>query len=423
MPVNYFPPLAEKLTWGDIQGAIELQEDLLLILNSKADADHSHLPQEVGLSNVTNDKQIKDSQLEQKLTFDKAKVPSSYAVQEPVDLFPGYLFNGIDSHIEIAHDPKLSFTNGSFDLPFTIAALYTPLAGNSYHHIAAKYDLGAEYTLFIDSTGNVTFRLYSASFANFIEISATNAATEAEKSYFIAGVYDGSGTAAGLKIYVNGIEYTDNPITNNYAGMAISASPLKLGALASFHMKGLLSAVLIFDKELSAASIRNLCPKGLFCHHSIDELGINNPVLSLDSQNANPQVWIDASSNELHGICNNTVPVNRGRAIICSIAKGISSDSELDDMISGGYVIEAVYIKVQQGGSAGKNVNIGISAGGSELTAAFELGSNITYELIPQQKIFTVGANIFINDNSTLTAWDSGTQLIFDISINMKRLV
>jgi hypothetical protein len=80
MPISFLPGIANNINWGDIEGIITDQSDLINELNSKAASDHNHdnsysplshlsdinnphnvSKAQVGLSNVTNDAQIKRS--------------------------------------------------------------------------------------------------------------------------------------------------------------------------------------------------------------------------------------------------------------------------------------------------------------------------------------------------------------------------
>jgi hypothetical protein len=61
------------LMWSAIDGAVYTNARTRINI-------HTHTPTDVGLSNVTNDLQLKAAQLEQTLTNDANKVPSSAAV-------------------------------------------------------------------------------------------------------------------------------------------------------------------------------------------------------------------------------------------------------------------------------------------------------------------------------------------------------
>ena len=93
--------------------------------------------------------------------------------------------------------------------------------------------------------------------------------------------YDGSGVAAGMKIYINGVESQDSAYQGGiYNGMQITTSPLDLGNGNTNGYVGDLDECSIYNKQLSTAEIIEMY-----------NLGNPNDLTTLTTSSANLIGW------------------------------------------------------------------------------------------------------------------------------------
>jgi hypothetical protein len=116
-----------------------------------------------------------------------------------------------------------TFTDNLGDVPLSISFWIKLDSTASTQYIAAKgfVAIFAEWSIHIDSTNRITFRLNSqGSASNYIESRKTSAYTGAHSGwdYFVL-TYDGSETSAGIKIYRNGSDVGTPNSLGSYSGM------------------------------------------------------------------------------------------------------------------------------------------------------------------------------------------------------------
>ena len=187
-------------------------------------------------------------------------------------------FSADGDTIDIADSDNLSFTDGAgTDKPFSISAwVYVGNIATDSGVIISRRDrdgpapqLGEwivehvngklraylyadkDYNAGAITTFKTTNRLYFNS-------SAANLTSSTW--HFITVTYDGSETAAGLKVYKDGAEITDNKsVTNtNYSGMPNYNIVTTIGGThtpTSNTLEDYIADTVVFDKELSAAEV------------------------------------------------------------------------------------------------------------------------------------------------------------------------
>lgn len=377
MPISYFPEISTVSDWGKISGAIKEQNDLIELIDDKI-----------------------DSQLSEHN--------------------PAYYFNGINSEIKIAHNNLLNQIDGANDKPFSICCTYKAESFDDYHYLFAKGENTPEYALFIDLNGYVFFRLFSGNLSNYIDV-RSDIKIILIKATNIVATYDGSGLASGLNIYINGYLHSGDRNSVNYTGKQAGNDDATIGRFTSFYAKGYIYDLAIFNKELDISEIQLFIQKGVVNYNSGIDLMLNI-ILEMNHTYAYPTVWIDISSNLLHGLCKNTEQLSLKSNDI-AFSGVIDSNKEINDFIQGGYFIDKITINCINGSAEGKKVNIGTTIGGNEIIDAFELSSNTYFDASPITKFFDLETAIFINDSSTTTAWNNGTQLEFTVTFHLKRML
>ncbi|MFB0517030.1 MAG: hypothetical protein ACETWG_10585 [Candidatus Neomarinimicrobiota bacterium] len=130
--------------------------------------------------------------------------------------------------------------------------------------------------------------------------------------------------------------------------------------------------------------------------------------------------WQDAGGNELHGAVNGAVPMNLPSNHVGRYIKpGITGDTTLTNVIPAGYRIKSMVAEVS-GASSGMILNVGTTAGGSDVVNGQDISANGLFDLTVAKSIFSLSAaqNLYVNDDGG-TAW-SGVSV--DLYIEMERV-
>ena len=130
--------------------------------------------------------------------------------------------------------------------------------------------------------------------------------------------------------------------------------------------------------------------------------------------------WQDASGNELHGSVNGAIPLNLPSGHVARyIKQGITGDTTLSAAVPAGYRIKSMVAEVS-GASAGMRLNIGTSAGGTDVVNNQDISSNGLFDLTVAKNIFSFSTaqSLYVNDDGG-TAW-SGVSV--DLYIDLERV-
>ena len=168
-------------------------------------------------------------------------------------------FNGADERGAAPASAAYSFSSGGADEPFSVAALVRPDATRA-GCVAAKHKSGAngaEWELSFDASGYPRFAVYDGTRANAIGRERRAAWTPGAWGLLI-GTYDGSGSAPGVRLYLDGARVDDaNASAGAYAAMRATAAPLRIasreasGAQAAFF-EGALAMLAVWGGHCSA---------------------------------------------------------------------------------------------------------------------------------------------------------------------------
>jgi len=115
------------------------------------------------------------------------------------------------------------------------------------------------YAVSIDNTSaKVNFVIYNTGITGFWSKELNIATLSIDTLYHIVCTYDGSGSATGMKIYLNAV----SDYRNRTIGTVTSATPsgnLNIGGRgATFNLKGILYDMAIFNSELSQSQINSI---------------------------------------------------------------------------------------------------------------------------------------------------------------------
>ena len=166
--------------------------------------------------------------------------------------------------VSVQDADNLSFGNGLVDKPFSMVALVKPRDVSSFYLYGKGVVAASEFAFFMASNGKLYIRCYdTASATVFIGQKYDVALTSYEHKYLtIAATYDGSGTSAGFKIFINGIFVPSlasevNP--SNYTAMGNKGADAQIGGLSTLANDGFTNEVTVFnDLELTNQEVAKL---------------------------------------------------------------------------------------------------------------------------------------------------------------------
>ena len=214
----------------------------------------------------TNDEMASDSNSPITTDF------TAFAVAQSKPVTPAFT-NKYSTHFETGGDvvtcgnpaggaggQLFSFTDGAGgDQPFSISCWANIDPTQPWRGWVEKNEVGQqEYSLLSEySSGYIYFRVYDNATGRSLLARVTNfAAAQKGSWHHYAGTYDGSGTAAGLKIYIDGVESQDTQqMQGTYNGMQITTSNLDLGNGYGNSYYGDLDECAIWDTKLTQADI------------------------------------------------------------------------------------------------------------------------------------------------------------------------
>jgi len=185
---------------------------------------------------------------------------------------PALYFNGSSSVVTVADDAKLSFTDGTDDLPFSVSA-FIKMTDATNFRIVGKY-LTANATRewnFGTAPTTDTLRLQLRDASGFSPTINSNAALTSYEGQWIhvAATFGGAGPnssnafaaamASNSALYINGVAVASTTADfASYAGMSNTTADLKIGYSDAAYAKGSIRDVKIFNRELTAAEVAEL---------------------------------------------------------------------------------------------------------------------------------------------------------------------
>ena len=188
------------------------------------------------------------------------------AFNTPTILDNYLILDGINQYLSVTDNDDFSFGDGVSDEPFSISAMVN-MADATDFSILSKGVIGVldgEWLLICyDKAGVDTLA--------FILIDGTNPANFISREYSvdmnnfedewiqIVGTYDGSGTVAGIKLYINGSRVDDTDNTNGiYTAMDNGSEAVYIGNYDSNYSSGKYENIFIYSDELTGIEVMDL---------------------------------------------------------------------------------------------------------------------------------------------------------------------
>jgi len=174
------------------------------------------------------------------------------------------VFDGTSSRILIPDAANLSFTDGTNDLPFSISFLVTHNALKANDQYINKDGIGTfqEWDMNYEA-GQFSIRLFQQNWNIYISKKYTFTRVIGD-TYHVTATYDGSKTADGIKLYINGNSVGVNNIAGTYTGMIAGTNKMSIGHYeggTAQILSGKIDEVSIFNKALSVGEVSEINAK------------------------------------------------------------------------------------------------------------------------------------------------------------------
>ena len=206
-------------------------------------------------------------------------------------------FNPSNSnYINCGDSDDFSFGDGTTDSPFSLSVWVNMTDATKFRILNKAQGTSAGNTKeYLFSTGGddkIIFYLYQDNISTTrIGQKYNGAALTSYEGQWIhlVGTYDGSSSANGIKIYLNGIQVDDTPVTGAYTAMQNTNEPFVIGQLTSDYANGKISNAQIFNTALSGPEVETLYNYG-------------SPIQTLANipQNSNLKAWYKLDASEVY---------------------------------------------------------------------------------------------------------------------------
>lgn len=162
--------------------------------------------------------------------------------------------------ISIPHNDNLSFAGASGDKPFSISFLVRKSTTDRSWFVSKRNPAssgGVEYQI-ADNSGVIIFNCYDGTST----IAANHTITLTPNVWYsFVGTYDGSGTSAGMTLYINTVDVSTRSSSGSYVKMNNLGYNVELGKIAfstGYTLTGNLQNVSMWSVELSEEEVLNL---------------------------------------------------------------------------------------------------------------------------------------------------------------------
>jgi hypothetical protein len=184
---------------------------------------------------------------------------------------PSMRFDGGGDHVSFADNDAFSFTNGTDDTPFSISTWVKPKTNAQFIPMARYGGSGNKEFLFY-SAGSGGLKLYLCNASDTQRVTVTMDTTlTLNEWHHMTVTYAGAGPNSansfsnaqnGVTIYLNGKAVAATASNNSYGGMSSTAAATTIGKQGSNYSTGEIRDVKLYNKELSAAEVKNVFSNG-----------------------------------------------------------------------------------------------------------------------------------------------------------------
>ena len=171
-----------------------------------------------------------------------------------------YYYDGGDLGF-IADAAQFSFGNGTTDRPFSMSAWVNPTNLVALGTVMGKWAGGGyEYILYVGSSEQLNFAVYSRLGDSAYLVTRTTAALPINTWTHVAATYDGASIIGGMKLYTNGVAAALTPGgAGTYIAMSNGAAYLSVGrAQGGLGIVGSIDSSRLYTNELSLTQVQQI---------------------------------------------------------------------------------------------------------------------------------------------------------------------
>jgi hypothetical protein len=315
---------------------------------------------------------------------------------------PTMRFDGVNDYIEFADNDAFSFTNGTDDTPFSVSA-WVKMEDATNFPVLSKYNTttATREWLFYVSGSDYLGSVLMGSDGNAASVVSDEVITNREDKWtHLAMTYAGAGpnssnsfssaSASGnFELYINGkLQSNVTRSSASYVGMQSTSQPVELARFNNgTEAKGEIRDVKLFNKELSAAEVREVYSNGQLPESFAESTG-GAEIYTGDSSNFAGGIgnWTEEGSTSL------TVAASGGEMLITNTAGasgGTKGARNLTDNVTEGKKLRLRFTaRCSSGTAAGMTVKM---FNGSTATSAIKIqgsgtassGSSAVYSFTP----------------------------------------
>ncbi|MFC1691007.1 LamG-like jellyroll fold domain-containing protein [Nanoarchaeota archaeon] len=168
----------------------------------------------------------------------------------------GYDFDGTEDYIEIPNDASIDFSNTD---PFSISAWVktTQYSGMFVAKIDGSPFTGYEFLVYADQLSVWLINNYGGGNYLFVQETGTGAVNDGNWHH-VTMTYNGSSSASGVKLYVDGSKITTTTEVDSLSASISSTTPVRIGERGDNELdyNGLIDEVLIYNHTLTPQQIK-----------------------------------------------------------------------------------------------------------------------------------------------------------------------
>ncbi len=180
------------------------------------------------------------------LCYSLVQTGNATAATNITGMFPVYLgdlltfsFDGATQYLTIVDSDNLSYGSSNNDSAFAIGAIIRSHDFTNYMAIVSKVNSAfnaGEYSFGQTNTGKLHLDLLDQSTGGYLSATTVAAITQ-DTWYVVWATYDGSSSATGIKIYINGIQQTVTTGSASYTSMENTNVDVRIGCTSDLAQK------------------------------------------------------------------------------------------------------------------------------------------------------------------------------------------
>ena len=177
----------------------------------------------------------------------------------------GVYLDGVDDYINLGDQSLLEFGDSSDDVAFSETFIFEIDDLTTAFPLSSKITGSApnnERSVQVLTNGKIEVKLYDSSTSVYIGQTGNSVLTTG-RVYFVAVTYSGSGTSAGIKIYVGEVaESLTLTEAGSYTAMHAGSASAYLGRVSSTYGEGKIYSYVPWNRELSVDDVALLAANG-----------------------------------------------------------------------------------------------------------------------------------------------------------------